>query len=123
MRPSTTLRAARLGEVLDLLRERALPQAAIAARLRCSASAARNYVVELLAAGVIEAQPHGEADGRTYKFLYRLRADAAALAAFQARLAGADPCRTGRARAQAAYADPLVGALFGRRPAPAALRA
>ena len=93
MRPSTAARLARLTRLRAVLAARALPQAGIADVLDCSASAARNYVGALLAAGVVESVPHGRVNGRTYKSLYRLRRDA---------------------QAPVAPRDPLVSALFGR---------
>lgn len=93
MRPSTASRMAQLNRLRAMLSGRALPQAEIAEMLDCSASAARNYVGALLAAGVVESVPHGRVNGRTYKSLYRLRRDA---------------------QVPPAPRDPLVSALFGR---------
>jgi len=131
MRSSTLLRVSRLDRLLAVLSVRALPQVEIACLLRCSTSAARNYVLELLDAGVVETVPHGEVNGRRYKSLYRLHPDQGRLAAFLAALrqAAAWPGRprgmdAGPARMEFGHCpltqddaairrDPLVSALFG----------
>lgn len=84
---------AQLNKLRAMLAVRELPQVAIADMLACSQSAARNYVAELLEAGIVESVPHGRVNGRTYKSLYRLRGE-------------------GRC-ARPALRDPLVSALFG----------
>ncbi|WP_020653009.1 hypothetical protein [Massilia niastensis] len=86
MRSSTVLRVSRLSRLLAVLSVRELPQVEIASLLRCSTSSARNYVLELLEAGVIETVPHGHANGRMYKSLYRLGPDQGLISAFRASL-------------------------------------
>jgi hypothetical protein len=141
MRPSTLRRISQLNTLVAVLSVRALPQAAIANLLECSASGARNYLRELIAAGLVDTVAHGHLDGRMYKSLYRIRQDAGRVDAPRFGLADTGEChptpttgsqvtgalfRHGACRARAVSPlsssdsgavsrDPLVSALFGKR--------
>lgn len=96
MRPSTLLRISRLDALLAALAVRDLPQVEVASLLRCSASSARNYVLGLVDAGVILPVPHGHANGRMYKALYRLNPNQRTIASFRASLEQAGECAVAR---------------------------
>jgi hypothetical protein len=84
-----------------------------AALLDCSASSARNYLLELMDAGVVSAMLNRS--GGNERTVYRLNTNRLLLDDFRAALAPAPDCV-----AIAAARDPLVAALFGAaRPAAA----
>ncbi|MET0856993.1 MAG: hypothetical protein ABWY27_09620 [Telluria sp.] len=107
MRPSSLQRIARIDALIAELSLRQLGNLGAAALLDCSASSARNYLRELLDAGVIVTgfKPMPACADKT---VYRLSGDHLRVTAFQAALA-AERCgaRAGAGR------DPLVAALFG----------
>jgi DNA-binding IclR family transcriptional regulator len=105
MKPSSVRRVAQLNILLAVLSVRALPPTEVAHLLGCSISAARNYLLELVAAGLVDTVEHGYVDGRMYKSLYRVRRDRALADAARARPA---PGAGGPVRR-----DQLVSALFG----------
>jgi hypothetical protein len=140
MRPSTLLRIARLDALVAAFSARDLGPAGIATLLRCSGSCARNYVTELVDAGMIKPMPAGLADRGVDKNVYRLTSNRRLVDAFLASLeacrAAAPACapqvadqvdghygantpgrfadRANRAGANmVARRDPLVAALFG----------
>jgi hypothetical protein len=140
MRPSTLLRIERLGALVAAFSARDLGPAGIATLLRCSGSSARNYVAELLDAGVVKPMPGDRAEGSVDKNVYRLNPNRRLVDAFLASLAahGPDPltratqitgrnhrhrgasaldpvaaCGNRSAAEMVARRDPLVTALFG----------
>lgn len=141
MRPSSLRRISQLNTLVTVLSVRALPQAAIANLLKCSASGARNYLLELIAAGLVDTVAHGYLDGRMYKSLYRLRQDPGRVDEPRPGLADTGECHPTPATGSqvtgagiqhsacrahgvwplspsgsgAVYCDPLVTALFGKR--------
>lgn len=108
MRPSSLLRNARLGTLLAELSQRDLGSLGVAALLDCSPSSARNYLFELLDAGLLRALPNPAEGSDTT--VYRLTPDQGLVDAFKTSLTVA-----GNAVAAAAERDPLVAALFGAR--------
>lgn len=138
MRPSTLLRIERLNTLVAALSVRDLGHAGVATLLRCSASSARNYVFELMDAGVIGLLRNGPvADGCSDKSVYRLNPNKRLVVAFQATLVAPEQRASTRANlvrrdhdgdfgcSEAAVSvanmvarrDPLVTALFGAPPA------
>lgn len=134
------LRIERLGALVAAYSVRDLGPAGVATLLRCSGSSARNYVAELLDAGVITPMPGGWADGCADKNVYRLTPNRRLVEAFLVSLEACGPEALTRARqvrrhydapcaatldnplaqcgnwAAANFApgrDPLVTALFG----------
>ncbi|MDL2356562.1 MAG: hypothetical protein QFF03_15025 [Pseudomonadota bacterium] len=95
--------------------------AGVALLLGCSLSAARNYVAELLDAGVIALRPNRQAAGGVDRTLYRLAAEPLKVHQFLAALT--DRERIDRLWRDADFCcetdgsfvrrDPLVAALFG----------
>jgi DNA-binding MarR family transcriptional regulator len=140
MRPSTLLRIERLNALLAAFSVGDLNHADVAALLQCSGSSARNYVFELIDAGVIRSS-HGQSDGRYDRAVYRLSPNRLLVDAFRASLANTRKCHDSRdalarsdgqdiacdlrqcpvfdagsaseAGSLAARRDPLVAALFG----------
>lgn len=111
MRPSSLLRNTRLNALLAELSLRDMGSLGAATLLDCSASSARNYLLELLDAGVVRALPN-PADGND-RTVYRINPDKCLVGDFQAALTVA-----GDAVAAAPARDALVAALFGApRPA------
>ena len=87
LRPSS---ARRLGNLRALVAEfagRDIGHAGVALFLACSLTAARNYVAELLDAGVVAALPVRQAAGCVDRTLYRRSADPLVVHAFLAALA------------------------------------
>jgi predicted ArsR family transcriptional regulator len=106
MRPSTQLRGARLDTLVAELSARPLDIRGVAELLKCSESAARNYLRELVDGGLVGTSS-GRADG-IGRALYRLNSDEWARSALKAASAmAAAPV------AVTAVRDPLVAALFG----------
>ena len=89
------LRTEKLGQLAVAFEERDMGQLEVAALLECSASSARNYLFELLDAGVIRRLPEVERG----KPVYRSSGDGGAAAYLVV-----------------ARRDPLVAALFGAPP-------
>jgi hypothetical protein len=142
MRPSTLRRIERLSSLVAEFSVRDLGHAGVAALLQCSASSARNYVIELMDAGVIRLSPNGQPDGCIDRIVYRLNADQRLVDEFQAALAYPENTRAAAVRREpglassvhhfrivpdgigsaldagviAAARDPLVTALFGVPP-------
>jgi hypothetical protein len=109
MRPSSLLRGARLSALVAELAVRELDNAGAAKLLRCSASSARNYLLELMDAGAVDASSD-RSDGAD-RTVYRLNPDKLGQGAFDAAgLIAGNPVA-------AAARDPLVAALFGAHPA------
>jgi hypothetical protein len=104
MRPSSLLRNTRLNALLAALAVRDLGSIGTAALLDCSASSARNYLLELLDAGVVSAILNPAVGNE--RTVYRLNTDRLLVDDFQSTLA--PDCG-----ATAAARDPLVAALFG----------
>jgi DNA-binding IclR family transcriptional regulator len=67
--------------------ENDLRQADVAALLKCSTGSARNYVIDLMDAGVIAPSPHYQLDGGTFQLRYRLSSDAFLVNEFREALA------------------------------------
>lgn len=117
MRPSSLLRIERLDALIAELSLRGLGSFGVAALLDCSASSARNYLLELRDAGVVVADANSE-PGCADKTVYRLSGDHFLVNGFKSSLSrsrgGADTV---------AARDPLVAALFGapRQASPATL--
>lgn len=107
MRPSSLLRIARLDALIAELSLREKGNLGAAAFLNCSVSTARNYLLELLDAGVIVTGLN-TVPACADKTVYRLSADHVLVAAFKATL-GPDCCGAGGVTGR----DPLVAALFG----------
>lgn len=107
MRPSSMLRIERLDALIAELSLRGLGSFGVAALLDCSASSARNYLLELRDAGVVVPGPNS-ALACADKIVYRLSSDQLLVDGFKVALA--------RSRGEAdggAARDPLVAALFG----------
>jgi hypothetical protein len=111
MRPSSLLRVTRLNALIEALSARELGSMAAARLLNCSASCARNYLMELMDAGIIAISSNLRADGSLDKTVYCLIADRAIVDMFQDSLEDLSACEhTGPT---VAMRDPLVVALFG----------
>ena len=142
LRPSSARRLTNLRALVAEFAERDIGCAGVALFLDCSLSAARNYIAELLDAGVVASRPDRQAAGCVDRTLYRQAVDPLAVHQFLAGLArshGAngmatpggvpepetppDPERIRRVWRDADYSfgagssrarrDPLVAALFG----------
>lgn len=111
MRPSTQLRAVRLHQLIHALSARDLGNLDAATLLNCSASGARNYLLELLDAGVVTATSYSGAGPGAEKIVYCLNADQAIVHRFLDLLCKRSACSTGAGPTTAR--DPLVMALFG----------
>jgi hypothetical protein len=114
-RPSSARRIDKLRALVAAFGARDIGNAGVALLLDCSLTAARNYLAELLDAGVIDAHPVRQAAGCLDRTLYRRSADPLAAGAFLATLVSAD-CVAGLsagAGSAPARRDPLVAALFG----------
>ncbi|WP_426193447.1 hypothetical protein [Massilia sp. DWR3-1-1] len=114
-RLSSARRIDKLGALVAAFAARDLGNAGVALLLECSLTAARNYLAELLDAGVIDAHPVRQAAGCLDRTLYRRSADPLAAGVFLAALTRADcvaGCSPGAGSAPARR-DPLVAALFG----------
>lgn len=85
MRPSTLLRIERLDKLIAAFAACDMGYLDAAKLLRCSASAARNYLAELVDAGVIQ-QCRGNHDRSGGKSLYRLSADQATVCTYMTAL-------------------------------------
>jgi hypothetical protein len=109
MRPSTLRRSENLLRLLGEFETRDLGPLGVALVLGCSASAARNYIAELLDARVIRRLPGGPGDGCADRVVYGVDQDAQRVARFKAALAGS--MMGGDSGPQ--WRDPLVAALFG----------
>ncbi|WP_426189179.1 hypothetical protein [Massilia sp. DWR3-1-1] len=118
MRPSSALRIGRLDALLTALQTRDMTQAEAATLLQCSATCARGYVSELVAADLI-VLARGPGPRRIPKPRYRLDADPCAHASYLALLrarAGLDlapPAPAAPSMPLVGRRDPLVAALFG----------
>lgn len=130
LRRSTARRIARIEELLSAFATRDMGHAQAATLLRCSLSSARSYMFELIDAGVLVATD-ARWGGRVARPVYRLNADARAVADYTAALQAAAPAggqadcappgwhaasySAGRAApgGAAVQRDPLVAALFG----------
>ena len=142
LRPSSARRLANLRALVAEFAGRAIGCAGVALFLDCSLSAARNYVAELLDAGVIASHPERQAAGCVDRTLYRQAADPLKVDQFLGALtrthgadgmaarrgaaepgSSADPERIHRLWRDADFSfgagrsparrDPLVAALFG----------
>ncbi|MDL2354074.1 MAG: hypothetical protein QFF03_02325 [Pseudomonadota bacterium] len=132
LRPSSARRLVNLRSLVAAFAGRDIGRSGVAALLGCSLSASRNYLAELLDAGVVHSQPVRQSDGGGDRIQYRLSADPRAVRDFLASLAvpdgaadcrAADPARIQRMWRDAdfflaaghapARRDPLVAALFG----------
>lgn len=132
LRPSSARRLANLRSLVVAFAARDIGRAGVAALLGCSLSASRNYLAELLDAGVVLSHAVRQSDGCGDRTLYRLSADPLAVHDFLAGLAEpdgtagpnlADPQHVRRMWRDAdffltaghapARRDPLVAALFG----------
>lgn len=91
LRPSTARRIERLRALVSELRVRDMGLVAIAAFLECSASAARNYVFELLDAGVVRSPPIKRPAGCVERTVYRLNTETLLLREFDA---GKETCKS-----------------------------
>jgi hypothetical protein len=108
MRPSSSLKAGRLQLLATAFARRALRQADVAALLDCSPSGARNYLNELMDAGVITVS-HATGGERSFaRRAFVLHPDGHRAA--QRLLA---PAMAGEGGACVQRRDPLVAALFG----------
>ncbi|RJG14453.1 hypothetical protein D3872_17715 [Massilia cavernae] len=94
--------------------ERDIGCAAAAMLLNCSLTAARNYILELLDAGVVASHPVRQDAGCLDRTLYQLSADRPLVQRFLATLADTDRADFPfGAPNPPARRDPLVTALFG----------
>lgn len=137
-RLSTIRRIARLEVLLDEMKVRELTHYDVADFLMCSLSSARNYMLELLDAGLLSAVQHGQERRNRDETPYRVSANTRVVEEFIAsrtlnpvgrvsmtsfRNSSAerslavrgDPRSTAAAREFPATRDPLVAALFGCR--------
>lgn len=101
LRPSSARRLGNLRALVAEFAARDIGHAGVALFLPCSSTTARNYIAELLGAGLIIALPARQAAGGLDRTLYRRTADP--LSVNVSRRAGPAPARR----------DPLVAALFG----------
>lgn len=142
LRPSSVRRLGNLRALVSEFSGRDIGSSGVALLLGCSLSAARNYVAELLDAGVVAPSPVKQKAGCVDRTLYRLNADPLAVHQFLAALARSHdvdgmPALRGAVERQAppdpihvhrqwrdaglcfaannapARRDPLVAALFG----------
>lgn len=139
LRPSSARRLRNLRGLVAEFAERDIGHTGVALLLGCSLSAARNYVAELLDAGVVASHPVRQAAGRMDRRLYRLTVDPLAVHSYLAALARShgdgevaewgdaavnetipEAVRIHRAWSAADFSpgaparrDPLVAALFG----------
>jgi hypothetical protein len=113
-RPSSARRLGNLRALVDEFDGRDIGCAGVAVFLGCSLSAARNYISELLDAGILNVHPAKQGPGCADRIVYRLAADPAAVQRFRATLGDPDGAAV---QCQRPCRDPLVAALFG---APAA---
>lgn len=112
-RPSSVRRICNLRALVEEFGERDIGCAAAALFLSCSLTSARNYVSELLDAGVVASHPVRQGAGCLDRTLYQLTTDRLVLRRFLEGLAefeGADSFGAGDPPARR---DPLVAALFG----------
>ncbi|WP_119810054.1 hypothetical protein [Massilia cavernae] len=113
-RPSSVRRISNLRALVEEFGKRDLGCAAAALFLSCSFSSARNYIVELLDAGVLAAHPVRQGAGCLDRTLYQLTADRLARQRFLATLAESDDAGFSFGPGdRPARRDPLVAALFG----------
>ncbi|RJG21487.1 hypothetical protein D3872_06720 [Massilia cavernae] len=107
-------RISNLRALVEEFGKRDLGCAAAALFLSCSFSSARNYIVELLDAGVLAAHPVRQGAGCLDRTLYQLTADRLARQRFLATLAESDDAGFSFGPGdRPARRDPLVAALFG----------
>lgn len=114
-RPSSLRRVHNLRILVAAFAERDLGGGGVVGLLDCSASTARNYLLELMDARVIVPHPRRQPAGSADRLLYRLSDERHVVNAFLAELNRWD----GGAGALSApdecdRRDPLVAALFGR---------
>ena len=88
LRPSSARRIGKLRALVAEFAGRDIGYAGVALFLGCSLTAARNYVTELLDAGVIDPHPVRQAAGCLDRTLYRRTADPLVVHEFLAALAG-----------------------------------
>jgi hypothetical protein len=110
MRPSTLLRIERLGALVAAFSARDLGPAGIATLLRCSGSCARNYVTELVDAGVVKPMPGDRSEACVDKNVYRLNPNRRLVDAFLASLEAYRPDALTRATHIAGHHDRHCGA-------------
>lgn len=139
MRASIILRIERLTALMAAFSANDLRQADVAALLKCSAGSARNYVIDLMDAGVIAPSSDYQVARGTFQLRYRLSSDAFIVDEFREALANPRQSNITRAasvkknvhlawrspagvegadqphsiRHVIARRDPLVAALFG----------
>lgn len=87
LRPSSARRLSNLRELVAEFAGRDIGHTGVALFLGCSLSAARNYVAELLDAGVVASHPVRQAAGCMDRRLYRLTVDPLAVHRYLAALA------------------------------------
>jgi hypothetical protein len=108
MRPSTARRIERLSSLVAEFAARDLGPAGVAALLKCSGSAARIYLIELIDSGVIGPSPNRQPNGGIKQMVYRLNADRRLVDEFLAALAN-----PGNTRAAAVRREPGLGCSAG----------
>jgi hypothetical protein len=137
LRPSSARRLGHLRGLVAEFADRDIGQKGVALVLGCSQTAARNYLAELVDAGVVAAHPVRQAAGCMDRRLYRITADPLAVHRYLAALARShrrsaerddaavsapvpDGARIYRSWLAADFSpgrparrDPLVAALFG----------
>ncbi|MDP3670435.1 MAG: hypothetical protein WA191_21950 [Telluria sp.] len=110
-RPSTELRRVRLRALVAMFSEREIGYVEVARLLTCSASAARNYIFELMDAGVVSLSPNRGPAGGLDRSVYRISADRRIVDEFQAGLEKPLSCKGSRTTSALRHCDEAPDAL------------